>query len=183
VSALAAWITKVGLAGHSEIELLDGFCERATAAGLPLAFGLVLVDTLHPRHEGRAVRWYRGKGATIVDYGRTTRGEAAETWRRSILYHLFTTGEPFIRRRLTPEAEAEFPGLRATREEGMTDYVGIINRFAAAGVIGELDCILSAWTTDRPAGFTDDDIATLRRLLPLLPLPPTCRAPSPVAPP
>lgn len=47
-SALAAWITEVGLAGRSQTELLAGFCERATAAGLPLAFGLLLVDTLHP---------------------------------------------------------------------------------------------------------------------------------------
>ena len=176
VSALAAWITEVGLAGCSEIELLGGFCERATAAGLPLAFGLVLVDTLHPRHEGRAVRWYRGKEATIVEYGRTTTGEAAETWRRSILYRLFTTGEPFIQRRLTPETEAEFPALRTHREEGMTDYVGILNRFAAAGVIGELDCILSAWTTDRADGFTDDDIAILRRLVPFLAIAVKCAA-------
>ena len=55
-----------------------------------------------------------------------------------------------MRRRLTPEAEAEFPISRATREEGMTDYVCIMNRFAAEGIIGELDCILSAWGTDRP---------------------------------
>jgi len=76
ISALAAWITEVGLAGCSQTELLDGFCARATAAGLPLAFGMLLVDTLHPRHEGRAVRWFRGKEATIAEYGRTTTGEA-----------------------------------------------------------------------------------------------------------
>jgi adenylate cyclase len=176
ISALTAWITEVGLAGCSQTELLDGFCARATAAGLPLAFGMLLVDTLHPRHEGRAVRWFRGKEATIVEYGRTTTGEAAETWRRSILYRLFTTGEPFIHRGLTPETEAEFPALRTHREEGMTDYVGILNRFAAAGVIGELDCILSAWTTDRPAGFSDDEIATLRRLVPFLAIAVKCTA-------
>jgi adenylate cyclase len=176
VSDLAVWITEVGLAGRSQTELLAGFCERATAAGLPLAFGLLLVDTLHPRHEGRAVSWNRGEGATIAEYGRTTRGEAAENWRRSILYRLFMTGEPFIRRRLTPEAEAEFPGLRSSRERGMTDYVGILNRFAAAGAIGELDCILSAWTTDRPAGFADDDIAVLRRLVPFLAIAMKCTA-------
>jgi adenylate cyclase len=176
IAALAAWITEVGLAGCAETELLDGFCARATVGGLPLAYGLLLVDTLHPRHEGRAVSWYRGQPATIVEYGRTTAGEAAETWRRSILYHLFTTGEPWIRRRLTAEAEAEFPGLRSSRERGMTDYVGILNRFAAAGVIGELDCILSAWTTDRPEGFGDDDIAALRRLVPFLAIAVKCRA-------
>ena len=175
-SELAAWITGVGLAGRSQTEMLAGFCERATAAGLPLAFGVVVVDTLHPRHEGHALRWYRGREATIVEYGRTTTGEAAENWRRSILHRLFVTGEPFIRRRLTPEAEAEFPGLRASREEGMTDYVGIMNRFAAEGIIGELDCILSAWTTDRPTGFEDGEIKILCRLAPFLAIAMKCAA-------
>lgn len=175
-SALAAWITEAGLAGRSRTDMLAGFCERATAGGLPLAYGVVIVDTLHPRHEGHAVRWYRGKEATIVEYGRTTEGEAAESWRRSALHHLFVTGAPFIRRRLTPEAEAEFPGLRASREEGMTDYVGVLNRFAAEGIIGELDCILSAWTTDRPGGFEDGEVETLRRLMPFLAIAMKCAA-------
>jgi len=166
---LSRWITEAGLAGRSEIAMLDGFCGRLQAAGMPLAFAVVIADTLHPVHEGHAIRWYRDKPeTTIVEYGPSNEGQAAENWRRSIFYRLFDTNEPFIRRRLTDEAEAEFPGLKANREEGMTDYVAIMNRFAAEGVIGEADCIFSAWTTDKPEGFSDADLVDLQRLAPFL---------------
>jgi adenylate cyclase len=166
---LSRWITEAGLAGRSEIEMLDGFCQRLQAAGLPLAFAVVVADTLHPVHEGHAIRWYRDKPeTTIVEYGPSNEGQAAESWRRSIFYRMFSTDEPFMRRRLTVEAEAEFPGLKSSREEGMTDYVAIMNRFAAEGIIGELDCIFTAWTTDKPEGFSDADLADLQRLAPYL---------------
>ena len=32
---LSAWITKAGLAGRPEIDMLEGYCERLRAAGLP----------------------------------------------------------------------------------------------------------------------------------------------------
>jgi adenylate cyclase len=34
---IGAWVTTAGLAGAAELDLLHGFCERAAAAGLPLA--------------------------------------------------------------------------------------------------------------------------------------------------
>jgi adenylate cyclase len=176
-SELAAWITEVGLAGRSETDMLAGFCDRAVALGLPLAFAVVIIDTLHPVHEGHAIRWYRDKPeTTIVEYGPSNQGQAAENWRRSMFYRLFETGDSHIRRRITPEAEAEFPGLTATRKEGMTDYLAIMNRFAAEGIIGELDCIFSAWTADRPEGFSDSDVAHLCRLAPFLAIAMKCAA-------
>ena len=133
--------------------------------------GLALsgVRAASPMMVVRAIRWYRDKPeTTIVEYGPSTEGQAAESWRRSIFYRLFDTDQPFMRRRLNDEAEAEFPGLKANREEGMSDYVAIMNRFAAEGIIGELDCIFSAWTTDKAEGFSDADLADLQRLAPYL---------------
>jgi adenylate cyclase len=174
---LSAWITEVGLAGHPETEMMAGFCDRAAAAGLPLTFAVAVIDTLHPVYEGHAVRWYRDKlETTIVEYGPTTEGQAAENWRRSVFYRLFSTGDSHMRLRLTPEAEAEFAGLKASREEGMTDYLAIMNRFAAEGVIGELDCIFTAWTTDKPEGFSESDVADLCRLSPFLAIAMKCAA-------
>ena len=37
----------------------------------------------------------------------------------------------------------------------MTDYLALIHRFAADGVIGEMDCVYSSWATDAPDGFGD----------------------------
>jgi adenylate cyclase len=169
IAKLATWLAKAGLEGRSEIALVEGFCSRAVAGGLPLARALILIDTLHPIHEGRAFRWERDKPeTTLTEYGRTAEGEAAERWRTSPLYRLFTSGESLLRLRLTAENEAEFPSLAELREARLTDYVAIINRFAEDGAIGEMDCVYSMWMSDRPEGFADDEIGALKRLTPFL---------------
>jgi len=68
---LSAWLMQAGLAGTSETDIVSGFCDRCVAAGLPLARTTVLIDTLHPVHEGRLFRW--GLGPTespLLEYGR-----------------------------------------------------------------------------------------------------------------
>ena len=72
IAALASWLAGVGLKGSAETALVEGFCEQAVAAGLPLARVVVFIDTLHPIHEGHAFRWEREKPvATVTEYGRS----------------------------------------------------------------------------------------------------------------
>jgi adenylate cyclase len=169
LAALADWITEAGLIGLSETELLSGFCARAIFAGVPIAGGLLVIDTLHPVYEGNAVRWRRGDAeATFAGYGRTNNDEREEKWRASPFYLLIDTGEEWMRRRVTPESVAEFYAVAAAQEEGATDYVGILNRFEAEGAIADWDGLFSAWTTDQPGGFADEEIAALLRLMPVL---------------
>jgi hypothetical protein len=52
----------------------------------------------------------------------------------------------------------------------MTDYLALVHRFVADGVIGEMDCVYSSWATDAPGGFGEDGIAALQRLAPFLKL-------------
>jgi adenylate cyclase len=171
IAELSAWTTGAGLAGKSETALLTGFCERAVAAGIAVAKASLIVDTLHPVHEGRVFRWQLGEHeSTLREYGRTNEGEAAESWRRSPFYHLVQTGESFLRRILSSYAAADFPIIEEMRAAGMTDYLAMNNRFAAGGAIGELDCILSSWASDAPGGFGEPAVAALRRLVPVLAL-------------
>lgn len=172
---LDAWITKAGLEGRSETAMLTEFCKRAQTAGIPLGGAVVVIDTLHPIHEGHAVRWWRSQGeASLFTYGRTNEGELAESYRRSTFYRLFTSGEPMLRLRITDEAVATYSTLPREREMGMTDFVAFLNRFAAEGIIGEMDCIYSHWATDRPEGFEERHIAALARLMPSLALATKC---------
>ena len=53
---------------------------------------------------------------------------------------------------------------------GVTDYVAMISRFAAEGVIGEMDAVYSSWGTKKPDGFGDAHIAVLERMVPYLAL-------------
>jgi adenylate cyclase len=166
---LATWITEAGLAGGSETEMLAGFCERAVAAGLPLGTLVVVLDTLHPTHEGHAVRWRRNEPETVfIEYGRTNQGEAAENWRRSTFYRLFASGETYLRERLTDETLARYWNLEPDRAAGMTEFLGVLTRFGPTGTIGEMDCLYSAWFTDLDRGFDDREIAAIKRLVPFV---------------
>ena len=166
---ISTWITEAGLTGQSETAILAGFCEREVARGLPLARGLVLIDTLHPIYEGRAFRWTRAqKETTLTEFGRSD--DDVSRWQRSPFHLLEESSEPFVRRRLTVETEGEFSIFPELRADGMTDYVAIANRFTGDEIIGRMDCVYSSWATDAPQGFHDDDVADLCRLTPFLAL-------------
>ena len=139
IEALNAWLAKAGLRGEAEATLVNGFCERAVAAGVPISRALLLVDTLHPIYEGRLVRWgYDLSEPAVRDYGRThlpegtadrhllaEQSELVARWRASPFFRMLQTGESWLRRRVTTESEAEFPVLQDYRAAGMTDYLAI----------------------------------------------------------
>jgi adenylate cyclase len=169
---LAEWVTQSGLIGRTESELMAGFCRRIAEAGVPLARAIVVLDTLHPIYEGRAFRWRADApdAVEVLDYGRTDEGEAAELWRRSPFFHLLQSGGNEMRRRLAAGDPADFPSIAQARDEGATDYLVLVHRFAAEGVIGEMDCVYSAWSSDAPGGFAEDAASALKRLAPFLKL-------------
>jgi adenylate cyclase len=177
LSGLASWITEAGLAGDGEPAILDGFCRRAVQTGLPIARAGIVIDTLHPVLEGRAFRWHGGSDAEpteIIEYGPSSEGEVAEIWRRSVFFHMLENGLSLYRCRIAAGDAAEFSTVAAARDEGMTDYVALITRFAARGVIGEMDCVYSYWATDQPEGFDDRHVEALVGLMPMLALAVKC---------
>jgi adenylate cyclase len=96
--------------------------------------------------------------------------QATDTWRRSPFYHMLQTGDALLRRRVDAGTKDEFSMLPDWRAAGMTDYVAVITRFAAQGVIGEMDAVYSSWATRAPEGFGDGQIAALERIMPYLAL-------------
>jgi adenylate cyclase len=180
---LCTWLTQAGLAGVAEPEILSGFCQRCVASGIPLARTQVIVDTLHPVHEGRLFRWgYGPDEAAVVDYGRTNLEaiavsgsdprdvESAQRWLRSPFYLMLQTGESLLRRRLSNTPPEEFDFLPDWVKAGMTDYIAIIVRFGAEGVIGDMDCVYTSWATRAPDGFEEHHVAALDRVVPFLAL-------------
>src|SRR5438552_869931 len=130
---LSQWVTRAGLAGKPETDLVQGFCERVAGAGVPLSNSILIIDTLHPIHEGRAFRWRRGEPETVlIEYGRTNEGAAAESWRRSPFYYLLETNQSVLRRRLVesgPASGPHFPVFDELRGGGGTDYLALVSRF------------------------------------------------------
>ena len=154
IADLSSWLVESGLRGIPEIEIVEGFCERAIRLGAPLKRAVSFLDTLHPIHEGRAFRWERGEGpAKLIEYGRTVDGEASERWTHSPPYRQLAMNENMLRRRVVAGPQPEFPAFVEFAEVGITDYVSIIRRFDAENVIGGMDCYYAQWMTDCAEGF------------------------------
>src|ERR1700730_8648655 len=164
VGHLVDWIIGAGLAGAGESALLSKFCPRAVGIGIPIARVTVIVDTLHPIVEGRAFRRRSDMPheAVVLEYGSTKEG--TDRWRRRSFHHLLESGETMLRVSLVAPETPNYYTFDELRSEGMVDYRALIHHFAAEGVIGEMDCIYTSWTTDAPTGFSDHNIAALRRL-------------------
>jgi len=170
VDRINDWIVRRGLEGAQETDLLREFCEKCNKAGLPIARALVVIDTLHPVHEGTVFRWRNDdieeKAAT--QYGPTTEGEAAQAWQRSPFYHLLQTGGEELRRRIAFGDPADFPAVQDMKDSGQTDYIVFVHRFASGTAIGVMDCVYSGWSTRSVDGFDDANAIALRRLVPAL---------------
>lgn len=176
-SEIAKWVTGAGLAGMAEPELLQEYCARLRTTDMPISHANVLIDTLHPVYEGRVFRWRRDETdvTPVLEYGRSSDGtEAAENWRASPFRVLFESSDTSLRRRIAADRDYEFPIINQMRDSGHTDYLALINRFAAEGVIGEMDCVYSSWATDAPDGFSDAQLAVLEGLMPPLALAMKC---------
>ncbi len=172
IDRIADWVIRRGLEGVQEPDLLRAFCEKCNEAGLEIGRALAVIDTLHPVHEGRVFRW-RGDGTeekAVVDYGRTDQGEAAESWQRSPFFHLLQTGGEELRRRIGFGEPPGYDFIQEMKDEGHTDYLAFVHRFASSGVIGDMDCVYSSWSTRHPKGFSEAGIAALRRLVPAMAL-------------
>ena len=166
------WLVSQSLTGLPENDLLRGFCARCRAAGVDLSRALVVIDTLHPVFEGRAIQWNPAptNERDIFEYGPTGDGndEAAENWRRSVFFHMLEHGQDEIRVDLADPAALQFSRLGELAEKGHRHFLGFVNRFGEAGTLGQMDCVYSYWLTRRDAGFDDPELAALRDLVPVL---------------
>src|SRR5260370_658063 len=112
-SEITAWLMQAGLAGVSENAIVDGFCERCVAAGIPVGRAHLFIDTLHPVHEGRLFRWgHSANESALTEYGRTSpvqaigaeasaKTDADHGWVKSPFYRMLQTGDSLLRRKLT----------------------------------------------------------------------------------
>jgi adenylate cyclase len=170
IDNIAAWLADRGLAGDDETSLMQGFCRRCVDAGLEMSAGTAIIDTLHPVYEGRVFHWTRDTpdDTRVTEYLPTAASDNEESWRRSPFYYLLQSGEDELRRRLELGETAGFPILDELMQRGETDYFAMIHRFDKKTAIGEMDCLMSRWTTTRPGGFNEADLKALRRLVPAL---------------
>jgi adenylate cyclase len=167
---LMNWLVSQGLTGLPENELISGFCERCRAEGLELSRGIVFIDTLHPIFEGRGFRWtdIDTNERHSFEYGPTSTGDAAQNWRRSIFYHMLEQAHDELLLDLADPAVLGFSSIHDLVERGHRHLVGFVHRFGETGALGQMDCFYSYWLTRRAEGFSEDELAALRDLVPAL---------------
>ena len=167
---LMNWLVRQGLTGLPENDLLRGFCERCRAGGLDLSRGLVFIDTLHPIFEGRGFRWNvtETNESDIFEYGSTSEGDAAQTWRRSTFFHMLEHGHDEMRIDLADCGSLDFSMIDELAAKGHKHFVAFVHRFGEAGTLGQMDCFYSYWVTRRDDGFGEQAMAALRDLVPVL---------------
>ena len=147
------------LGGAEMASLLEGCSSRLLAAGVPLWRTHVSYRTLHPLYGAVGLTWRRGMGVETAEYLHIETG--GEDWRQSPFFHMIKTRIAFVRRHLTGDQTLlDFPVLTELRDGGATDYLAFLVEFGE----GTGDGIVGSWTTDRSAGFTDQDIRSLLRI-------------------
>jgi adenylate cyclase len=167
---IANWLAVTGLTGEGEVALLHGFCERCRAAGLAIGRGIIILDTLHPVYEGRGFRWREDDvdEAPLLEFQRGEIVASAGNWYESPFYALIQKGGGSMRCRLHRGETGGFAAIEELRDAGQTDYLATVHMFRPDVVIGEMDNLAARWTTARPGGFEEEEIAHLLRLTPLL---------------
>ena len=134
-------------------DILGELCERLTAAGVPIYRAAVFVRTLHPDIMGRRFLWRPGEEVLVSEapFSMLQSDEfkrnpvAAVMERRQVIRRLIDQ----------PDSPDDFKILAEFREEGITDYVAQPLSFTS----GEVHA--ASWTTRRPGGFDDGDLAAL----------------------
>jgi adenylate cyclase len=106
---------------------------------------------------GRRFVWKPGSEVSVSE----APAEFADTaeFHRSTVGHVESTGAPLRRRLADPDCPIDFQVLGELRDEGVTDYLASPFHFTSGQVH------VGTWTTRRPGGFTDADIAGLEAVV------------------
>jgi adenylate cyclase len=138
--------------------------DRLLAAGMPLARASLHLRTQHREWLGAALFWHPGLEAaeiTMTAYG----VDQTERYLNSPVRDIHQ-GSPEVRRKiwaLVPE-DYDYPILAELAEDGITDYVA----WPLLHTLGRRHVV--TFGSDAPLGFSDYEIAFLRRLVPLIAL-------------
>ncbi len=161
VDKAARWLLEQAVFDADINTLLAGCYERLCAAGIPLSRAHLVLSILHPLYSSLGVTWRPDEGVSIEGYQHFLGDEIPEAFRTSPYYQLKNQNIEFIRRRIEGQfASSDFPILKELATQGATDYLAFGIAFNNEGEKG----VLGSWSTDRPGGFTESEIASLLNL-------------------
>jgi adenylate cyclase len=135
----------------------DEFAWRLVAAGIPLLRITLELRTLHPQYLGATFVWWRTTGRTVL---RFVTHEVQDLYGHedNPIHRVLVGGETLRRRVDIADDQLDFPILHDLKAEGATDYFALPIKSSFG------TNYMATYVTDRPNGFTEQEISDLTRL-------------------
>ena len=148
--------------------MFETMCQRLTAVGVPITRARLIWQTLHPLFRAETVIWDKGKDAVLEQF--LHQDDSTDAWERSPLRYVLHNDVQVLRRELQgPNETLDFPILSELKEQGFTDYLVLATRIDHAITTGDPNLagargIIVTWASDRPNGFSNDDLDSLQQI-------------------
>ena len=159
LAKIIIWLMDGARSAPTPEGFLKETCERLVASGIPLWRAAAFVRTLHPDTYGRAFIWRVGEEVVVASADFDIE-KTPEFIRSPVVIVQKTARE--LRYRMNDPDSHRFPFFDDMRKEGVTDYIALPLSFMDRSVH------VSSWTTQQPGGFTEEQLAGLRTIIPPL---------------
>jgi class 3 adenylate cyclase/uncharacterized protein (DUF427 family) len=155
------WLLREAWEAASTEQLVGRFARYLAEVGLPLWRLALIIRTLHPQLLGTAYHWRRDQD--VLEEIKVPHSSLQQSsYLDSPLVPIFE-GAGGIRRRMdVANPQLDFPILKDLHAEGATDYVAMPLLFSD----GQTNALTLA--SDRPGGFTTEDLGQIYEILPVL---------------
>jgi len=157
--AIAEWLVGAARAIPTGLQAFDEFAWRMLATGLPLLRVTLHSGTLHPQFLGTTFIWWRTSGRseqTLIAHEITD----VIHYEDNPVQRVCIGGETLRRRLDGAGATLDFAVLTELKAQGATDYLALPIR----SIHGRNSNYMLTYVTDRPGGFTADEIADMTRI-------------------
>lgn len=179
-SGLIAWLQESGLKSRPIASLIDGYCERLVAIGVPLQRVRIGFFLNHPLYGGHDFSWTAETGETRRD-SFLRNAITQEGFRQTPFFHLLRTEAPRLRCRLSaPGCDPDFDLYDQLRDDHFTDYLALFHSYGRAADlrfwadrpagVRVYEGVVSSFATRRLQGFDDAEIALIEGTVPALAL-------------
>ncbi|MBY5406182.1 MULTISPECIES: adenylate/guanylate cyclase domain-containing protein [Rhizobium] len=133
------------------------------ADGFPIWRASITMPSIHPMYRGVSANFIRG-GATVLE--NAAHGSVEErNFEKTPIFYLLSRGERTGRWILAKGEGFDYPQLKEFALAGGTDHVVSLFEFPKEVALRGLGFSL---TSDAPGGFSDDQLATVKALVPAL---------------
>jgi adenylate cyclase len=154
------WIVTEGRLEPDLGRFVDQVMKRAVAAGLPIWRFYIGLQLVHPQIVATGVLWRRDQGYEEVPrlHGILT----SSAYLGSPMQEVRNTGQP-VRYCLEDLPENAHATLHELKAGGSVDYIAFPMRLGRPG-----STPVVTFSTDRKGGFSEDDVADLRRMVDMM---------------